>query len=293
MAKAKKPTKKEIERIEALKAEPLKLGNHLLGRIPSPEDDRDWKLSRFLGEPADVGKQIEYTAKLTTVGFKNKYWEVPPPGTHWAEVMALLAQLQPAPAPSPTPTGDIEWTTGDPILDQGNYGTCVGNGFAQFGNIAPVDDHYDETAARAIYFEATKLDGDPDDPDAPGGGQQGATVRSGAKVMQGMGRIKSYAFADTTDEMIAWLRAKGSIVVGTDWREDMFYPDANGRVYPTGSIAGGHCYLCVGLNANEFIFRNSWGINWGISGGFRMLVDDFRKLLEANGEAVVALELPL
>ena len=127
----------------------------------------------------------------------------------------------------------------------------------------------------------------------PVGGQEGATVRSGAKVMQAKGRIKAYAFASTTDEMIEWLRTKGPITVGTNWTDSMFNPDSQGRVVPSGEAVGGHCYLCVGVNGNELVFRNSWGADWGRGGNFRMFIEDFSRLLDDGGEAITAVELPI
>jgi len=37
--------------------------------------------------------------KLTTVGYKNSKWTVPPAGTHWANALALLAQIGNTPPP--------------------------------------------------------------------------------------------------------------------------------------------------------------------------------------------------
>jgi len=216
---------------------------------------------------------------------------VAPATKAWAE--AITAYLKGS-QPSPVPDDGKVWADTEAVLDQGDYGTCVGNGFAQWGNTLPVDDKYTEKAARAIYYEATVLDGSPDDPDAPGGGQQGATVRSGAKAMVARKRIGTYAFAKSTDEITAWVSAKGPVVVGTNWTEDMFTPDVNGIVYPTGGVAGGHCYVLVGYHpgTHEYEFLNSWGESFGLHGRFFMAVEDFGLLLAQDGEAVAAVELP-
>src|SRR5574337_1891017 len=121
-----------------------------------------------------------------------------------------------------------------------------GNGWAQWGNTEPTADTYVESDARAIYYEATVIDGSPDNPDSPGGGQQGSTVRSGAKAMQNRGKLKNYAFTSSLDTAIKWVQAQGPVVVGSDWTNDMFTPDANGLVRPTGAVVGGHCYLKIG-----------------------------------------------
>lgn len=184
------------------------------------------------------------------------------------------------------------------VLDQGDYGTCVGNGFAAFGISDPIDDAYTEKDARAIYYEATVIDGQPDDPDAQGGGQQGSTVRSGAKAMQNRKRIAAYAFATTLDSIREWLANHGPVVFGADWTNDMFNPDGQGFVRPTGGVAGGHCFLCIGydLTNDSFRFRNSWGRSWGLAGDFLVKSADVSTLLkgiESPGEACTAIELAL
>jgi len=174
------------------------------------------------------------------------------------------------------------------VLDQGNYGTCVGNGWAQWGNTLPVGDTFDETVARSIYREATILDG-ADDPTY----QTGATVRSGAKAMQNRKRLASYAFASTLVAVDQWIQTSGPVVIGSDWTTDMFSPDSAGFVAPTGATAGGHCYLLLAYDSTSYTFLNSWGDTWGLKGYFKMTRGDFALLLGSGGEACVALELPL
>lgn len=268
------------------------IGKHLLGRIPSPPDDRDYQLREFLGSDATILANAIDELKQTKTGFINPYWKVPPAATHWGKALALLASLTPTPPPSPT--GDVVYQNSEPVLDQGNYGTCVGNGWAQWGNTNPVDDKFTEKEARAIYYEATVIDGQPDDPDSSGGGQQGSTVRSGAKAMQNRKRNSVYAFAASLDEIKQWLQSgKGVVVIGSDWTNDMFNPDSKGYVVPTGGVAGGHCYILVGDLESEgaFLFENSWGSGWGQKGYFKMKYADFQKLFDSQGEACVAVEL--
>lgn len=269
-------------------------GPHLLGRKPSPADPRDFRLEAFLAlkvgdaDPLDVALAALNTSHAAKAA---KAWCA----IATARIKAVSPPPAPAPTPDPAPVGDVIWADSHAVLDQGNYGTCVGNGWAQFGNSDPVEDNYAERDARAIYYEATVIDGQPDNPDAPGGGQQGSTVRSGAKAMVNRGRIQAYAFADSTDTITAWLRSSGPVVVGTDWTDDMFYPDAQGFVAPTGSVAGGHCYLLIGVSADGqvYTFLNSWGASFGLAGRFKMHVTDFAELLAGNGEACTAVELPL
>jgi hypothetical protein len=290
---------------------PQNIGPHLLGRIPSPPDERDYRLENFKGVAPTAAAAIDgaaVTAELrqTTVTFARwaatKYPDVTQ--THWWKALYLLGQISPTPPAPPDPTADVRWLDAEPVLDQGDFGTCVGNAWAQFGNTDPVDDKFTEGTgqsatqggpyARAIYYEATVLDGSPDDPDAPGGGQQGATTRSGVKAMKNRGRISVYAFASTIDEIRNHLRTVGPVVVGTDWTNDMFTPTADGYLKPTGGVAGGHEWVLSGdLPGDEaFEMLNSWGDSWGNGGHAKIKWADFQTLLDQQGEAVATVELP-
>lgn len=271
------------------------VGPYGLGRLPSPPDERDWKLAAFLGTDADLRDQAVALLKKTTVGYQNTHWTTPPAGSYWAQGLAVLAKIGATPPPPPPPpAGKVTWPDNEPTLDQGNYGTCVGNGCAQWGNTLPIDDKFDEKAARAIYYEATILDGSPDDPDAPGGGQQGATVRSGVKALQNRKRLNAYAFAASVAEAAQFVLAHGPVIMGSDWTNDMFNPDANGFVKPTGGVAGGHCYVLLGYDpaAKVLEYLNSWGASWGKSGHFFMHQADAETLFASQGEASAAVELP-
>lgn len=225
------------------------------GRLPSPPDARDYRIERFLPPRTTPGW---VTDLLVRIGFKGKVWDNP-----------------------------------RPVLNQGDYGTCVGNGCAQWGNTSPVNDQFTQRDARALYYQATIFDGSPDNPDAPNGGQQGATVRSGAKALQTIGRLRTYAFTTSLRTIKDWLLTKGPLIVGTIWTEGMFEPNARGYVRPTGAVVGGHCYLLIGYNTMGFTFLNSWGERWGTGGRCHMRIADFAALLAEQGEVCAAVELPL
>lgn len=274
-----------------------------LGRIPSPPDARDWQLEKLQLAAADpLDAALTAVLASTSVALATKNWiKVATP---------RLKTVSPYTPPQPSPTPVVVWPDNEAVLDQGSYGTCVGNGLAQFLNTNPVDDKFIEggfgdgtatqggTTARALYYETTVLDGAPDNPDGPQGGQQGATVRSGAKVLVNRKRIAAYAFASTLVAVSAHIATSGPMIIGSDWTNDMFNPDAAGLVHPTGGVAGGHCYLLIGdhPDVQELEFLNSWGPGWGVNGRFRMTYADFTALVlspNSNGEAVAAVELPL
>lgn len=260
-----------------------------LGRIPSKPDARDWRLEDFVAYKATDADIAQAVAELkqTTVGYVNKSWKNPPAGTHWARALALLGGTPPPPPPS----GDVVWVDNEPVLDQGAQGTCVGHGWAQFGNTNPVDDHYTHEDALDIYLAATTNDGNPDDPRKPGGGQQGASVRGGAQAMVQKGRLNGYAFAGSIDTVKAWVRSKGPVVFGTDWLTGMDNPDGNGLIHATGTYRGGHCYTVLADVGGLAKILNSWGAGWGKQGYAYISWADLGSLLNSGGEACTAVEL--
>ena len=255
------------------------LGPRLLGRKYVP-DVRDW----------DLDKLTQHLAAFDDSTADKTIRELHDSGqlSSWSGILLLWRWIKSffsKPVPPPSPGGSM-WN--DPVvLDQGNYGTCVGNGWAGWGDSMPVADTYDETDARAIYLEATIIDGAPDY-----SYQNGSTVRSGAKAMQNRRRLAAYAFG-TVSQAIAWLSTHGPVVVGSDWTEGMFSPNPEGFIAPTGKVAGGHCYLMLGYDPTTevFEFRNSWGTGWGLHGDFRMKHADFAALLGFQGELCFAAEL--
>ena len=113
--------------------------------------------------------------------------------------------------------------------------------------------------------------------------------------MKKRGRIQTYAFAKSLDNIKNWVLSQGSVAVGTMWYERMFEPDSEGMIVPRGNPAGGHAYLLIGYNpATDILtFLNSWGAAWGLSGRFKMKAKDWAGLFADDGEAVVALEMPV
>jgi hypothetical protein len=255
---------------------------HGLGRKPSPPDPRDWSLKPFLGSNVELVTAAVLELKQTTRGYKDaRYSGDPIAGSHWAKALAYLAQIAP-----PPPTGDVVWAD-KRQLDQGDTGHCVGFGWTQWGNTAPVEDAFDNAYAHSLYYSIKVIEGEPNQED-------GAYVRDGATAMRNRGKLGAYAFAHSVSEITAYVRAHGPVVVGTDWYNDMFDPDVQGYVKQGGGIAGGHCYTIRGHLPAEsaYLCQNSWGDSWGLGGSFKIKVSDFASLLAADGEAVAGLELP-
>lgn len=268
------------------------VGPDLLGRKPSPPDLRDYRLANFYGigtvgvAPTDAELAAYAVSELqkTTITYKNwasrHYPDVKV--THWWKAFNALAQIVQTP---PLPTNDRQWLA-DFQLNQGQTGHCVGFGWAGWGDTEPVVDEYADQDGHDIYYETKTIEGDPQ-------GEDGAYPRDGAKAMKNRGRLDTYAAANTIADVVDWLRSKGPVVIGTDWTSDMFEPDSNGFIKPTGSYEGGHCYLLYGIKDDTLTFKNSWGADWGDNGSFHMKLSDFSMLMQSYGEAWASVELPL
>lgn len=195
-----------------------------------------------------------------------------------------------------------------PVLDQGQLGSCTGN--AGIGCLG-TDPFYDtlrspgmaadpsalargitsgvypltEAGAVALYSEATKLD------DAPGSyppddtGSDGLSV---AKALKSAGEISGYQHTFTlTDALLAL--GQTPVITGVNWYEDMFNPDADGRLHITGALAGGHEFVVDEIDAeHERVWMtNSWGTSWGLAGRAYLTFDDWGKLLADQGDVTV------
>lgn len=183
-----------------------------------------------------------------------------------------------------------EWPYNHIPLNQGETPHCGGFGIANYGINTPVEDDFNDADGHHFYDLCKIIDGEP-------GEQNGTSIRSVAKVMRQIGMINSYAFAHSIEEILYWLIYKGPMVVGTAWTYDMFMPDSNNIVHPTGTIEGGHCYVInkktVGSPKNSLLrIQNSWNGFWGNESGQAYIsVPDFVSLFNDGGEVIAAIEI--
>ena len=96
------------------------------------------------------------------------------------------------------------WAIAAKNLDQGDYGTCVGNGWANFLRCAPIQTTADESMALRIYDAAIQLD-EWTDNDNDTDRQMGTSVRGGAMAVTNMGRLKSYLWAFELQPAVEWV----------------------------------------------------------------------------------------
>jgi hypothetical protein len=257
------------------------LGAHLLGRVPSLPDARNYPMSAF---PEGTASELD-VALIAALPWHSVKMQ------KWMKLVTAAAEGStpvPTPTPTPVPTTGVLWPDTEQ-LDQGQTGHCVGFGWAQFGNdkgADGIDDHYTDTDGHKIYYECKVIDGEPKQ-------ENGSSVHSGAQAMKARKRIGVYVWAANVDEIKQWVLKNGPVTVGVDWYNDMFNPDANGFVFPTGGVAGGHCFLVVGYDpaTDVLTFQNSWGAGWGLNGYFKMHAKDFAAIYANQGEGCTTVEI--
>jgi hypothetical protein len=191
-------------------------------------------------------------------------------------------------ASSPVPTNKTKYYRATPVLDQGYKPHCVAFAWKQLLQSSPYCQGR-QLKEDFIYELCQERDR------WPGEDYDGTSVRAGAKVLKSLGFIDTYLWAQTAEDVKAWVLATSPVVLGTIWYSEMFKPDEKGFVKAAGGIAGGHAYLCIGYSHKRKAFRciNSWGAGWGDKGRFWITEPDLNKLLSESGEACTAREIRL
>jgi hypothetical protein len=185
-----------------------------------------------------------------------------------------------------------------PTLDQGKVGSCTGNAATKCLSYQPFwsepevqavlggDGKKDEEYAVDVYSAATKLDPYPGEYPPSDTGSDGLSV---ATVLKSRGLISGYQHAFSFEALLTAL-AQQAVIVGTEWRQDMFDPAPDGEQRITGAVAGGHEYCLDELDVeNQRVWmQNSWGDSWGVDGGRAFFTwADMRALLAASGDCTI------
>jgi hypothetical protein len=184
-----------------------------------------------------------------------------------------------------------------PTFDQGKLGSCTGNAATKCLSYEPFwsepevrtvlgsDAAADEKYAVGVYSEATGIDPYPGAYPPTDTGSDGLSV---AKVLKSRGLISGYQHAFSLEALLTAL-AEQPVIVGTEWRANMFHPAADGHQTITGAVAGGHEYCLDELDVDRerVWMQNSWGDTWGLQGRAFFTWDDMGTLLAASGDCTI------
>lgn len=188
--------------------------------------------------------------------------------------------------------------------DQGREGACVGFSWSHELAAQPLEILANETTAMRIYKRAQFMD------PWPGEAYSGTSVLAGAKAVQelksqGKQIMPEYRWAFGIEDAILTIGNFGPAVIGVNWYQGMFRPDANGFIHVTGPLMGGHAILVRGVvlrwkegaltrtladidyDKSFFVLRNSWGKDWGRSGDCYVTIAAMHRLLNENGEMCI------
>jgi hypothetical protein len=188
-------------------------------------------------------------------------------------------------------------------LNQGAYGTCVGNAFAHRRANGPLQiDGIDEAFAQKLYLEASAIFyGAPDTTM-----QEGTSGLSACMALMARGAIDRYEWMTSPEDLRNTVLNRGSVCVGCSWYYSMFDtpPDGLGHKYiryrPESTRVGGHEFEVVGIDLDPadgsepyYDMLNSWGPDWGDNGKARFKLADLEELAFTGwGDAVLIHELP-
>ena len=195
------------------------------------------------------------------------------------------------------------------IIDQGREGACVGLAVVNELQARPAEVRFGGEAAanmfavRSIYWEAKKID------PWEGEAYEGTSVLAGVTVAQRLGYFEEYRWAFGLDDLVLGIGRHGPAILGLNWFETNYTPDAAGFIRPEGQWVGGHAILAravkvvwrdgmswdehgwdaVDLDRSYITQRNSWG-PWGHrgSGDCYVTLRDMGRWLDQQGEAVFA-----
>ena len=193
----------------------------------------------------------------------------------------------------------------DTYNDQGYEGACVGFAWSHELTARPKVIPTDAEYALRIYRRARQLD------PWPGEDYSGTSVLAGVKAVQeivnkyGKSLITEYRWAFGIQDVLRVIGFMGPVVLGIDWYENMYEPDARFFIRPTGEVVGGHAILANGVKIvkknsaleadwdnvdldKSFVrLHNSWGQGYGLGGDAFITVRDLDTLLKNGGEACI------
>lgn len=192
------------------------------------------------------------------------------------------------------------------VYDQGETGSCVGQGFS-----GVLSFYYKNIKMAPFYiWEAAKATDGLNSYVTTFLAQEGTTLKAALEIVKNYGaapetyfdsedsqmtavqfyagisqyKIASYFNLQSTDDIIQWLLSKGPIL--TRMEVDSSFMDYKGGILmsSSGDVLGGHALCIAGWDGTSFLIRNSWGVAWGEKGYARVSPDYFRsKFTESYG----------
>lgn len=141
-----------------------------------------------------------------------------------------------------------------------------------------------EDERHALYLAAQTVDPWP-------GGEpvyEGSSTDAPLIILRQRNIISGWNWLFGEAELWEWVSFYSPAVVGTVWREEMFWPDSNGYIHARGFNAGGHAYEIAWASHARQAYRiiNSWSTGWGQLGRAWISRVDMAALLADDGEAV-------
>lgn len=141
--------------------------------------------------------------------------------------------------------------------------------------------------AHKFYHLATELDPfDGEWPPDDTGSSGLASAKAAAKL--GIGGEYRHVF-NGADEVVQLIQDGMVVSVGTWWYDDMFTPNAQGVIEPTGAKAGGHQYAARGYDARrDLVLIRCW---WGSYRDVKIKRDHLNQLILDGGDAHIQIHI--
>lgn len=179
------------------------------------------------------------------------------------------------------------WRRG--VFDQGRTSSCVGQGTVGILQTSPSrfwrEDRFRQVDPYQLYALAQR-EHDPWPGQEPE--YYGTSTNAGMKAARALGLIPAWSWCFGLNDVLRCLSVRGPVGIGVSWTEAMFHPDADGYLDDSGEVAGGHFVelLYVDPSDQEVGGVNSWGLDWGNNGRFKMRWEVLERRLADRGEAV-------
>ena len=172
--------------------------------------------------------------------------------------------------------------------DQGQTPECVANTGKGILNSSPLSAAV-PYAIRTSYNRHDFYVGAQKNDQWWGENYEGTSGLGLCRYLRSVGLIESYHWCFGLDDVLLTLSHVGPVGIGINWTDDMFRPDSNGYVRPTGGVAGGHEVELTGIDVGRrrVTLTNSWGTGWGMHGRAYLTFDDLGTLLADDGDAFV------